>query len=201
MVTTLPCPEYNDPPSYDHLEGDWALWFRTAQRFEHKVPAQERGDIRHSIILELALARARDGDKPFSEAMMCRIASCVVARYWRTQYKFTNGLDCGSCSQKQRAECKEEYLYSGCPKAIKIESLNKPMTDAEGNVTELGDTIADDRAIDLGAWLDARTFLLSFPQRLIQIAHKITNGDTLTATDSQYLWRFRTREQKRLLAM
>jgi len=27
------------------------------------VPAQDRGDIRHSIILELALARRRDGDK------------------------------------------------------------------------------------------------------------------------------------------
>ena len=120
MVTTLACPEYNDPPSYDHLEGEWAQWFRTAQRFEHKVPAQDRGDIKHSIILELALARARDGDKPFSEAMMCRIASCVVAHYWRTQYKFTNGLDCGACSQKQRAKCKEEYLYSDCPKAIKI---------------------------------------------------------------------------------
>ncbi len=47
------------------------------------MPAQDRGDIRHNIILELALARARDGDKPFSEAMMCRVASFVVADYWR----------------------------------------------------------------------------------------------------------------------
>jgi len=199
MVTTLCCPQDENPLSYDRLNGEWAQWFRTAQRFEHKVPAQDRGDIRHSIILELALARSRDGNKPFSEAMMCRIASCVVADYWRKQYKLTNGLDCGSCSQKQRAKCKEGYLYSECPKAIKIESLSKPITDADGNVTELGDTIADDKAIDLGAWLDARTFLLSFPNRLVQIAHKRLDGTPLDKKDQKYLERFRRQEQKRLL--
>ena len=195
MVTTLCCPQDENPLSYDRLNGEWAQWFRTAQRFEHRVPAQDRGDIRHSIILELAMTRARNGDKPFSEAMMCRIASCVVAHYWRKQYKLTNGLECGSCSQKQRAKCKEGYLYSACPKAIKIESLSKPITDADGNVTELGDTIADDKAIDIGAWLDARTFLLSFPNRLVQIAHKINNGQTLTHGERTYLCKWRKREQ------
>jgi hypothetical protein len=163
------------------------------------VPAQDRGDIRHSIILELAMARARDGDKPFSEAMMCRVASCVVALYWRKQYRLTNGLDCGSCSQKQRQKCRSEDLYRQCQKAIKIESLSKPITDSEGNVTELGDTIADDKAIDIGAWLDARTFLLSFPNRLVQIAHKKLEGTPLDKKDQKYLERFRRQEQQRLL--
>jgi len=195
VVTTLCCPQDENPLSYDRLDGEWAQWFRTAQRFEHKVPAQDRGDIRHSIILELALARARDGDKPFSEAMMCRVASCVVALYWRKQYKLTNGLDCGSCSQKQRQKCRSADLYRQCPKAIKVEYLSKPITDDNGNVTELGDTIADDKAIDLGAWIDARTFLLSFPQRLVQIAHKIDNGQTLTHGERTYLCKWRKREQ------
>ena len=199
MVTTLCCPQDEDPLSYDRLDGEWAQWFRTAQRFEHKVPAQDRGDIRHSIILELAMTRARDGHKPFSEAMMCRIASCVVAHYWRKQYKLTNGLDCGSCSQKQRQKCRSEDLYRQCPKAIRIESLSKPITDADGNVTELGDTIADDKAIDIGAWLDARTFLLSFPNRLVQIAHKRLDGTPLDKKDQKYLERFRRLEQHRLL--
>ena len=201
MVTTLCSPQDENPLSYDRLDGEWAQWFRTAQRFEHKVPSQDRGDIRHSIILELALTRARNGNKSFSEAMMCRIASCVVAHYWRKQYKLTNGLDCGSCSQKQIAKCKAGYLYGECPKAIKIEYLSKPITDGDGNVTEFGNTIADDKAIDVGAWIDARTFLLSCPNRLLQIAHKMRNGDNLTPTDSQYLWRFRKREQNKLLAM
>jgi hypothetical protein len=199
VVTTLCCPQDENPLSYDRLNGEWAQWFRTAQRFEHKVPSQDRGDIRHSIILELALTRARNGNKSFSEAMMCRIASCVVALYWRKQYKLTNGLDCGSCSQKQRAKCKAGYLYGECPKAIKIEYLSKPITDGDGNVTEFGNTIADDKAIDVGAWIDARTFLLSFPNRLVEIAHKRLEGTPLDKKDQKYLERFRRHEQKRLL--
>ena len=160
MVVALSCPDNEGPLSYARLEGEWAQWFRTAERFEHRVPREDQGDIRHSIMLELARARARNKEKPMGEATQRQIAACVVADYWRTQYKFTNGLDCGSCSQKQRAKCKEDYLYSQCPKALKIESLSKPITDANGNVTELGQTIVNDQAIDLDAWLDARTFLL-----------------------------------------
>ena len=190
----------NDTPlSYERLEGEWAAWYRTAERFEYKVPAQDRGDVRDDIILELALTRSRRNE-PMSEAMQCRIASCVVAQYWRTQYKFTNGLDCGSCSQQQRKDCKEGYLYSQCPKALKIESLSQPITDANGNVTELGETITDDQAIDLDAWMDARTFLLRFPQRLIQIARKKLIGESLTNNECQYLWYWRQREQKSLLS-
>ncbi len=70
------------------------------------------------------------------------------------------------------------YLYSECPKAIKLESLDKPITDNDGNLTELGELIADDQAIDLDAWLDSKTFLTGCPQRLIEIAHKITSGQT-----------------------
>jgi hypothetical protein len=186
-----------NPLSYEHLQGEWVKWYRTAQKFETKVPIEDRGDVRHSIILELALARARHSE-PMSEAMQCRISACVVAQYWRTQYKFTNGLDCGSCCQKQRAQCKEGYLYSQCPKALKIESLSQPITDANGNVTELGETITDDQALDLDAWVDARTFLLRCPQKLIQIARKKLTEEPLTNKEHQYLWYWRQREQKSL---
>ena len=199
MVIALSCPEDETPLSYDRLSGEWAQWYRTAQRFEYKVPAQDRGDVRHSIILELARARARSGDQLMSEALQCRIAACVVAYYWRTQYKFSNGLDCGSCSQKQRAHCKEDDLYSQCPKAVKIASLSQPITDANGNVTELGETILSDQAIDLDAWLDARTFLLGLPKRLILIAHKKLAGIALDNADRLYLSKWRKREQKSLL--
>ncbi|MEJ2047760.1 MAG: hypothetical protein P8X92_07355, partial [Dehalococcoidia bacterium] len=132
---------------------------------------------------------------------MCRIASFEVANYWRTHYRFTNGLDCGSCSKAQRADCKEDILYSRCPKAIRIEYLSKPIIDDNGNTTELGELIADDKVLDLDAWLDARTFLLGFPKRLLEVAYKIVSGINLTATDSQYLWRYRKREQKILSMM
>ncbi len=103
---------------------------------------------------------------------MYRIASYTLADYWRSQYKLTNGLDCGSCSKAQRQKCRSEDLYSECPKAIKLEYLDKPIIDSEGNLTELGELIADDKAIDLDAWLDARNWLLGCPKRLLDIAHK-----------------------------
>jgi len=171
MTVTLACPEDNDPLSYDRLDGEWRQWYETAHRFERKVPAQDRGDIRHNIILELALARARDGDKPFSEAMMCRVASFVVADYWR------------------KAKRKPTIL-----------SLDTKIDNGDGDTTELIETVADDRAIDLDAWLEARTWLLGCPRRLVVIAGKRLAGKPLSNREHQYLWYWRQREQKGLFA-
>jgi len=87
---------------------------------------------------------------------MYRVASVTVVHYWRAQYKLTNGLDCHNCSKTQRKECRKDWLYSECPKAIKLEYLSKPVVDSEGNITELGELIADDNAVDLG--LGSHTF-------------------------------------------
>jgi hypothetical protein len=152
-------------------------------------------------VLTFAEVARDNGHKPFTVAMMYRIASYTVANYWRSYYKLANGLDCGSCSKARRQKCKEDDLYSQCPRAIKLESLSKPITDSEGNITELGELIADDKAIDLAEWLDRKTFLLGCPQRLIAIADKIRKGEGLTATDSQYLWRYRKRQQQPLPMM
>jgi hypothetical protein len=165
------------------------------------VKPQDKEDILHTIIATLADVERNNGHKPFTEAVMYRIASRTVADYWFSHYSYNTGLDCKHCSKAQRQKCKEDYLYTECPKAIKLESLNKPIIDSEGHTTELGELIADDKALDLDAWVDARTFLLGFPQRLLAIAHKLENGDKLTPTDSQYLWRFRKREQKALIVM
>ena len=168
MTVALAFPEDNDPLSYAKLDGEWRQWYETAHRFEHKVPAQDRGDIRHSIILELALARARDGDKPFSKAMMFRVASFVVADYWRKQTRKPTIL-----------------------------SLNTEIDNGDGDTTELVETVADDRAIDLEAWLDARTWLLGCPRRLIQIASKRVNGISLNEKDQRYFTRHRLQELKK----
>ena len=171
MTTGLACPQDENPLSYDRLDGEWLNWYQVAHRFEHKVPAQDRGDIKHNIILELAKARARDG-KPIPIPRAYRIASLVVALYWRQETRKPTML-----------------------------SLNSSIGNGNGDTTELIETIADDKAIDLSAWLDAKIWLLGCPIRLVQIAHKINDGDKLTPTDSQYLWRYRKREQKTLLAM
>jgi len=185
---------------YDHLQGEWLAYYNVASRFTDRVKPQDKEDILHTIMATLADVERNNGHKPFTEAVMYRIASRTVADYWRTYYKASNGLDCGSCSKAQRRKCKENDLYRECPKAIKLESLNKPIIDSEGHTTELGELIADDKALDLDAWVDARTFLLGFPQRLLLIADKLNSGQALTNKEHQYLWRFRQREQKRLIA-
>jgi len=170
MTTTLACPQDENPLSYAKLTGEWAIWSEIAHRFERKVPTQDRGDIRHNIILELAMARARDGQKPFSQALMYRVASFVVADYWRKEKR-----------------------------KLTILSLDTEIDNGDGDTTELIETIADDKAIDLDAWLDARTFLLGCPHRLIKVAHKRLNGILLDNADKLYLCKWRKREQKRLL--
>ena len=180
---------------------DWGKYIAVADRFQYKAKWQDREDLRQDIILRLAQVARNNGHKPFTDRAMIRVASYVVADYWRTQYKITNGIDCGSCSKAQRRKCREDDLYRECPKAIKIESLSKPIIDSEGNITELGELIADDKAIDLDAWLDNSTWELGYPKRLVEIAHKLDNGENLTATDSQYLWRYRKKQQKTLIPM
>ena len=177
---------------------DWDKYIAVADRFQHKARRQDREDLKHTIILRLAQVASNNGHKPFTEAVMYRIASHVVADYWRSQYKLTNGLDCGSCSRKQRQKCRSEDLYRQCPKAVKLESLNKPIIDSEGHTTELGELIADDKALDLDAWADAKTFLLGFPKRLLLIANKLNNGQALPVADRKYLCKWRKREQKTL---
>jgi hypothetical protein len=184
---------------YDSLDGDWLTYYKVASKFTHKAQAQDREDLLHNIIVTLADVARNNGHKPLTEASMCRIASVTVVHYWREQYKLTNGLDCGSCSKAQRRKCRSEDLYRDCPKAIKLEYLSKPITDGDGNLTELGELIADDHAIDLDAWLDDKTFLQGCPQRLIEIAHKRVNGIALTKYEQLYLCRFWKRQQKRLI--
>jgi len=186
---------------YDQLEGDYAVYYKVATKFCHKARFEDREDLLHTIILNLAVAHRSNGHKPDNPSWMYRIASFTVAQYWRDYYKRTIGVDCGHCSNPQRKKCKRDDLYSECPRAIRIESLSKPVVGDDGQISELGDLIADDKALDLDAWLDEKTFLQGFPQKLIDIAEKIDNGENLTATESQYLWRYRKQAQKTLIPM
>jgi hypothetical protein len=181
---------------YDQLTGHYLTYYQIASRFAGKVREQDKGDVLHDIIVTLADVERNNGHSPFTEAAMYRIASRTVALYWRNHYKYTNGLTCGNCSQTQRQACKKNWLYGSCPKAISLESLDKPVIDADGNITDLGNLIADDKALDLEAWADARTFLLGCPDRLIAIAYKVQYGESLTNKEHQYLWYWRKQEQK-----
>ncbi len=152
---------------------DWGKYIAVADRFQHKAKWQDGEDLNHTIILSLAQAQIRldsNGGGQLSDVAMLRIASCRVADYWRSEYR--NG---------------------------RVTSLNTVIEDGDGNATELMDTLADDKAIDLHDWLDARIWLLGCPKRLVVIAGKRLKGLSLSNKEHQYLWRFRQTEQKRLI--
>jgi len=184
---------------YDQLPEPYSTYYNVALPFAKSVPTQDGADLLHTIIANLIDAGRNNGHKPDSLSWMYRIASFTKADYWRDRYKLTNGLTCCNCSKAQRRKCKEGNLYSECPKAIKTESLSKPIIDSEGNLTELGDLIADDKALPLDAWLDNKTFLLTSPERLLLIGEKLRQGEALTEGERQYLSRWRRQEQKKLL--
>jgi len=189
-------PKKASQASYEGLQGEWLEWLEVATRYEVKVPLQDRADLRHTIILELALTKAKTTE-PIPQYRAYRIASYMVADYYRQEKKLTTGLDCKDCSKAQRSECKEHDLYGECPKLIRLEYLDRERLDSEGNIVTLKDTLADDKAIDLDAWLDAKTFELGCPIRLIELAKKTLEGIPLSEADRRYYSRQKAKELKR----
>jgi len=152
---------------------DYGKYIKVADRFQRKAKRQDREDLNHTIILSLAQAQLRldnDGGGQLSDVAMLRVASYECQKYWRQQKRL-----------------------------LTILSLNTEIGDGDGNTTELIDTVADDKAIDLEAWIDARTWLLGCPKRLIVVASKRLKGLPLTVADRKYLWKWRKREQKPLI--
>jgi len=186
---------------YDQLDGDYALFYKVAKGFTHRVKREDSEDILHDLILAMARVKAsyNSKGKELTEGGLVRIAQYEVADYWRKWFKRINGIDCSRCSKAQRVKCKEQDLYRECPKAIKMEYLSKPITDSEGNITELGELIADDKAVDLVAMLDARFTLDGYPSKAVKLLYKRYAGYPLDNTEQSYLYRFVKRAQKQLV--
>ena len=151
---------------------DYGKYISVADKLQHKAIYQDREDLNHTIILSLARAQERldnDGGGHLSDVAMLRIGTYECQKYWR-QLK----------------------------RQLTILSLNTDIYDGDGNTTELIETVADDKAIDLSAWIDARTWLLGYPKRLVAIACKRVKGIPLDNRERQYLWYWQKKEQKRL---
>jgi len=185
---------------YDQLPEPHLTYYRIALRFASKVLTNDREDLLHDIIIHLdrVAQRKREAGQDFSQAAMYRTAEHVKDHYWYDLRKRTLGLDCAHCSKEQRRKCKEGWLYGDCQKLIKLESLNKPIIDSDGNMTELGELITDDKALDLDQWQDAKTLYMGLPQRLKRIAKAINDGEQLSGADKFYLHKLRKRYQKSL---
>ena len=152
---------------------DYGKYITVADRYQRKAKYQDREDLNHTIILSLAqaqLAKDNNGGGQLSDVAMLRIASYECQKYWRA-----------------------------IKRQLTILSLNTDIYDGDGNSTELIEMVADDKAIDLEAWLDAKTWLLGCPRRLVQIASKRVKGIPLNNADKLYLGKWRKREQKKLI--
>jgi len=192
----------NGHNGYDQLPEPYLTYYNVALRFTHKALIDDRQDLLHDIIEGLATVAEH---KILSEAAMYRITEHIKDHYWYRYYSYTNGLDCQHCSKAQRAKCRynwahSNWAYADCHRAIHLESINKPIVDSEGNITELAELIADDKALDLEEWLDAKTFLIRAPIRLKQIARKLGNKEqALTVAERKYLCKLRKKTQKTLV--
>jgi len=146
---------------------DWSEYTQVADNFQHKARFEDREDLRQDIIVRLAEV-ANKKTEPLTAPAMVRIASLVIMEYWR----------------KVKA-------------VLTTTSLNEEIDDGDNNNTELAETIADDRAIDLEAWVDARVWLRGCPRRLVKIAYKKVLGKALNLKERQYLCRYRQKELKK----
>ena len=150
---------------------DWQKYIEIADKFQYKAKAEDRQDLRQDIILRLAEIETKynGSGNSLTEGGMVRVASYTVLAYWREIMRLPA-----------------------------ITSLNGTVDDGDGNETELCQMLADDKAIDIEAWLDAKQWLYRAPLRLIKIAYKKVSGLPLADSERKYLYEQRKKAQKRL---
>ncbi len=181
------------------LEGDWTTYTKIAEYFVRKVKLEDREDFRHDLILEMAKVKAKYEvkGKPLTEAGMMRVCSYELTAYWEKERLKGRGIivDCGNCGKEQRRRCRHEGPDPQCRKVKRFFSLNQAIGD---DGLEFGEVLADDNALDLDAWVDARALLLHFPRKLIMIGYKKIAGMPLSNGEKAYLkqWRAKGREEK-----
>jgi hypothetical protein len=185
---------------YDKLDGDYALFYKVAKGFTHRVKREDTQDFLHDLLLAMARVKASytAKGKELTEGGLVRIAQYEVADYWRKWFKRINGIDCSRCSKAQREKCKDWFMYPDCPKAVKQERLDKLIEDGNGDSTPLHELIADDNA-DFIPRLDAKLILESYPRRFVQLAYKKYAGYSLTESERSYYRREQKKAQKRLV--
>ena len=150
---------------------DWQKYTEIADKFQYKAGYQDRDDLRQNIILRLAEVELKynGSGKTLSEGGMVRVASYTVLEHWREVMRFPA-----------------------------ITSLYNVVDDGDGNETEFYQMLADDKAVDVDDWLDAKLWLYRAPFRLVKIAYKKVAGYALNPREQNYLCRFRKKAQKSL---
>ena len=190
----------NGHNGYDQLEGDWLTYYKVGKGFIRKVKPEDREDFLHDLFLVFARVKiSYDAKgKELTTGGLVRIAQYEVCHYWQKWFRRIYGRNCRQCSKARRQRCKQDNLYSQCPKTIEQESLNKLVEDGEGNKTELYQLIADDNA-DFIPRLEAKLTLESYPRHFVDLAYKKYAGYPLTKVEQQYYRRQQKKAQKTLV--
>jgi len=144
---------------------DWQKYIEIADKFQHKAKYQDREDLRQDIILRLAEVASNNGHKLFTEWAMYRVASYGAMEYWRDLKRLPT-----------------------------LTVTSETVEDSEGHETELYQTLADDKAIDLDNWIDCKAWLCGCPRKLVRIAYTKAIGKALNDKERQYLSRYRKSE-------
>jgi hypothetical protein len=141
---------------------DWNKYIEIAGKFQRKAKPEDRPDLQQNIIVKLANIESKynGSGEHLTEGGMVRVASYTVMSYWRDIMRLP-----------------------------RICSLNQTVADEDGNETEFYQTLADDNAMDVEAWIDAKSWLQQAPPRLVRIAYKKVNGFPLTTAESRYLYK------------
>ena len=68
-IKSRPKPERKQPTSngYDHLQGEWLVYYNVASRFTGRVKVEDKEDILHTIMATLADVERNNGHKPFTK--------------------------------------------------------------------------------------------------------------------------------------
>ncbi len=148
---------------------DWQKYMEIADKFQVKARYEDREDLRQDIILRLAEVELKynGSGKTLSVGGMLRVASYTVMEYWRSIMRFPA-----------------------------VTSLNETVDGSDGDETELYQMLADDKAIDVEDWLDAKLWLHKAPFRLVKIAYKKVAGYALTDRERNYLYQQRKKLKK-----
>ena len=152
---------------YRRLEDPWREWAWVARGFSLQVDNPwDKEDLMHDIILRLAeVARKyQDKGKPLTRGGTILVAQHTRSRFYHERKRWAR---------------------------VSQVSLNSPVENEDGYETEIIDTLADDKAIDLDTWLDAKTHYLSTLERTRQTVRKRLNGAELSGWEWKLLKRFR----------
>ncbi len=152
---------------------DWDRYITVASKFQYRARLVDREDLKHDILIAIAAAEKENsngnGHVGLSEQSLIRIASYECQKYWRRFKRYRS----------------------------RIISLDNNFDNGNGYHTNLEDKLPDEKAVDLDAWIDAKTQIAAYPQRVLDVAHKILRGDALCNKEHQLLHRFRCRQLKR----